>query len=376
VQIVLDTRTILMQIGLDSLQYEEWIKNENKRLEMSSVEPEPVTINNWIGKMVKHDVVSSKGLLLIPAYTTLTRGHLKLLQQHYVPFSDITVVADTDLCPSSSLVMEATRFTEDLFVQIRSTNKVPILDIRSELIPYIQQISEHDDLFQIVESVKAVDSYTYKHSVGVGVLATLIGKWMQLDPKELSLLSMAATLHDIGKMRIPQEILHKKGALTEKEFKEMKRHTVYGYDMLRDTPGLNHRIALVALQHHERSDGKGYPLGMQHPQIDRLSSIVAVADMFHAMISNRPYKGALPFHEVIEQLHQGKFNGLDPYIVNIFIRNIYTHLIGRKVELTDGRLGEVVYINPHEQLKPLLRIRHSFLDLTQERELAIRSIIA
>lgn len=85
----------------------------------------------------------------------------------------------------------------------------------------------------------------------------------------------------------------------------MKQHTIKGYNMLRETVGVNYRVSLVALQHHERADGSGYPMGLKDSQIDRLSRIVAVADVFHAMSSNRPYQDMMPFYEVVRQMRAG-----------------------------------------------------------------------
>ncbi|MCD1260775.1 HD-GYP domain-containing protein [Paenibacillus athensensis] len=333
-------------------------------------------MDKLLGKVLKHDVISKAGLLLVPARTKLTWGHIKLLQQHRVSSADLMYASEALPTVAESLVAEASQYAEDLFYRIRRNRKVPLLEIRTELIPYIQQITEHPNLFEVLDSVKVKDQYTYKHSVGVGVLATLLGKWLKLDKAELAVLSLGATLHDVGKMRISQEILQKPDKLSEEEFSEVKRHTIYGYEMLKEALGINPRIPLIALQHHERVCGAGYPLQLKDPQIDDLSRIVAVADVFHAMTSTRPYQEAAPFHEVIDQLLDRTGNILDPYVVNVFLQNIAAGMVGRKVLLNDGQWGEVIYINPHDYLKPLVRINESFVDLSRERNVRICEIIA
>ncbi|MNR07874.1 Cyclic di-GMP phosphodiesterase response regulator RpfG [compost metagenome] len=145
--------------------------------------------------------------------------------------------------------------------------------------------------------------------------------------------------------------------------------------MLRETVGINYRVALVALQHHERADGTGYPLQLKDSQMDKMSRIVAVADVFHAMSSKRPYHEMMPFHEVVFRLREGFFGELDPHIVSIFLHNIIYNLVGRQVLLTDGRWGEVVYINPTDDTNPLVRIDNSFLDLSRERHIHIKEVV-
>jgi putative nucleotidyltransferase with HDIG domain len=332
--------------------------------------------NRFIGRMVKHDIICKTGLLLIPSRTIVTRGHLKLLEQHQIDLSDMATFFEEPLTQAELLVQEATRYTEDLFYRVRINRKIPLLDIRSQLIPTIQEVAKHTDLFEIMDSIKAKDKYTYKHSVGVSVLSTLIGKWMRLSSAELSLLTLAGLLHDVGKMSISDEILLKPGALTEEEYEEIKRHTVYGYEMLKDASGLNPRVALVALQHHERVMGTGYPLRLKNDQLDQLSRIVAVADTFHAMTSMRPYQKAKPFHEAVENLRDSAFYGLDPHIVHVLLENIFTHLVGRTVVLSDGQCGEVIYLNPHEHYRALVQVNERFLDLSIERELQIHEVIS
>jgi putative nucleotidyltransferase with HDIG domain len=353
-----------------------WKLEEGVSASMNSVIMDQDLEEYGVGKRVKHDMISSGGALLIPAGTVLTREHLKLMKLHRVSIPALVHSTEDKASPIQLLINEATQYAEDLFYRIRTNRKVPLLDVRVKLIPYIQQAAEHKNIFQIIEAVKAKDNYTYKHSVGVSVVATNLGKWLGLDASEIALLTLAGLLHDVGKMKISPDLLHKPDALTEAEYVEVKRHTIYGYEMLRETAGLNPRVALVALQHHERCDGSGYPLQLKDHQIDLLSRIVAVADTFHAMSSDRPYQKAKPFYEVLEQMRKATFHGLDPHIVNVFITNLCSKLIGRTVKLTDGRHGEIIYLNPHDSLKPMVMLHKSFLDLTKERDIQIKEVIA
>ncbi|NEW07114.1 HD-GYP domain-containing protein [Paenibacillus sp. SYP-B3998] len=333
-----------------------------------------------LGKVLKYDVTTSYGLVLVPSQSVLDQEHLDLFQQHRIDKVDIIVTSHIEVVSTSDssqlLVQKATQYAKDLFERIQTHKKIPLLEIKNDLIPIIQEAAEHPDLFQLFQAVKAKDEYTHRHNIGVGILSTLIGKWLNLPDSDVALLSLAATLHDVGKVQISQEILMKPGKLTREEFDEMKRHTVLGYNMLKDTVGLNYRVALVALQHHERADGSGYPLKLKDAQLDRMSRIVAVADIFHAMSSKRPYHEMMPFYEVVSRMRQGFFGELDPHIVSVFLSNMVKSLIGRKVLLTDGRWGEVIYINPSDDTNPLVKVEETFLDLSRERHIHIKEVIA
>lgn len=336
-----------------------------------------------LGKMLKYDVTTSHGLVLVPSQSVLNQEHLDLFRQHRIDFMGIITTTmhehklDSVSPPDSSqlLVQKASQYAKDLFERIQSQKKIPLLEIKNDLIPIVQQAAENPDLFQLFQAVKAKDEYTHQHNIGVGILSTLIGKWLNWADNEVALLSLAATMHDVGKIKISQEILLKPGKLTAEEYDEIKRHTILGYNMLKETVGINYRVALVALQHHERADGTGYPLQLKDSQLDRMSRIVAVADVFHAMSSKRPYHEMMPFYEVVSRMRKGFFGELDPHIVSVFLTNIIQNLIGRTVKLTDGRWGEVVYINPTDDTNPLVKIDESFLDLSRERHIHISEVV-
>ncbi|SDX60463.1 HD-GYP domain-containing protein [Paenibacillus sp. CF384] len=337
-------------------------------------------MRNYLGKTLKKEVVNAFGVTVLPANIVLEEEHLVLLEKHKIENVSIifdVVEAEKTGKPSSphSAVTQVTSRAKEMYDSIRETGKIPMDELQNNIIPSVKSVASHPNIFELFEAVKAQGDYTYQHNIGVGVLATMIGKWLNFKEDELTALTLAATLHDVGKVKIPPEIINKPGKLTEAEFEVVKKHTIYGYEILKKTEGISYRAALVALQHHEREDGKGYPLGLTSDKIDSFSKIVAVADIFHAMSSDRPYHKALPFYEVVRQLREGYFGQLDPHIVSVFLENITTKMIGQKVVLTDDRVGEIVYINPHDEEAPLVRIGEEFVDLSADRQLQIKQII-
>jgi len=252
---------------------------------------------------------------------------------------------------------------------------VPIADIRADVIPHIAQAADHPHLFGLLHNLQAKDDYTYRHNIGVGVLAALLGKWLGLGEQDIAELTMAATLHDVGKMQIPLEVLNKPGRLTDEEFALIKKHPEYGYEMLQTTSGSTERDLLVALQHHERQDGSGYPLGIRGEEMDYFSRIVAVCDVYHAMSSRRAYHEPAPFYQILNQMTANKFGEFDPHIVNVFIDRMMQMMVGNEVQLSDRRVGLIVLIHSSDPLRPLVKIGDAFVDLRQTPELQIEQVL-
>lgn len=331
-------------------------------------------MDELLGKIIKHDIVNAYGVTIIPARTKLHTDHLLLIDKHGIdPGSMIFISESGEKC--SKTIHKASGVLKEMFEMTGRSHKIPVMDIKKNVIPMIFQAAEHSNVFELLEAVKAQDDYTYQHNVGVGVLAVTIGKWLKLSESQLTALSLAASLHDIGKVKIPMELLNKPGKLTDAEFQLVKQHTIYGYEILKETVGIGHRIALTALQHHEREDGRGYPLGLKGRKIDYFSKITAVADVFHAMSSKRPYHDALPFYDVVSQMKKGAFGELDPHIVSVFLANITGKIVGKKVRLTDGRIGEVVYVNPQGGEASLIKTETDFIDLEKDTRLHIQEVI-
>lgn len=169
--------------------------------------------------------------------------------------------------------------------------------------------------------------------------------------------------------------MNKPGKLTDEEFEEMKKHTIYGYEILKETVGVTERQALVALQHHERIDGSGYPMGLFKDEIDLFSRIVGVADVFHAMSSNRVYQNQHPFYKILTEMKRDMFRGLDPEITILFIEKTMNALIGNTVILTDGRRGKILMVHKNEPIQPLVGIGDEFIDLRKEPSLRIEQVV-
>lgn len=339
---------------------------------------------DYVGLHLKRNVVNKQGSVLLPAGTCLTDEHVNhfmknnvLLSEQFVSVEEEARIEKLSVLEANQkkLMTEASHQVKEIFQFIRMSDRIPFTDIRENIIPAITEVSKAPNLFKLFGELQSKDSYTYSHTIGVGVIATLIGRCLNLEKRELAMLTLGATLHDIGKMKIPQDILKKPGKLTKEEFELMKKHTIYGYELITKTVGTSQRFALIALQHHEREDEQGYPFGLKGDKIDFLSKIVAVADVFHAMSSKRVYHDALPFYDVMQEMQRDIFGKLEPKIVLTFIEKMIGTLVGQNVLLTDGRSGKIMMMNPYNPAQPIVQVKNEVIDLGKNPDINMAKII-
>jgi putative nucleotidyltransferase with HDIG domain len=209
--------------------------------------------------------------------------------------------------------------------------------------------------------------------VQVGMLSYYIAKWLELPEEEALLVGKAGYLHDIGKCKIDNEILKKPGRLSDTEFNEVKKHTVYGYEIIQQSFD-NPALSLTALQHHERLNGKGYPMGIKNTEIHPYAKIVAVADVYSAMTSERIYQEKRDLLYVLKELNRMSFGELDPKATQVFIKHMIPNFIGKRVSLSDGRSGRIIMTNPTDFFNPLIQIDDEFIDLSNNPGIEIVTI--
>jgi len=229
-------------------------------------------------------------------------------------------------------------------------------------------------MFDMIHSLKETDDLTYTHSINVALVASIIGQWLHFSQEDVRILTLSGLLHDIGKVSIPDEILNKPGKLTDEEFEIMKSHVNAGYDILKEK-NIDPRVKEACLLHHEKCNGTGYPFGLTNDKIPVYAKIIAVADIYDAMTSNRVYRGAVCPFTVIRMMQQECFSTLDPSITLPFLRNVVTSYIHTNVKLSDGQIGEVILMNEMNLSKPTVSCNGKFIDLSKTKDLTITAIL-
>ena len=231
------------------------------------------------------------------------------------------------------------------------------------------------ELFDLLHCMKTIDDSVYAHSINVALISRAIGKWLKLPREELDELTIAGLLHDIGKAEIPDEVLNKQGKLTDEEFDLIKSHALKGSKLLKKA-GFNSDIQFAALQHHERSDGSGYPRGLTADEISDFASIIAIADVYDAMTSARSYRKPKCAFQVIAAFEDEGLQKYNTKYILTFLERIANAYQNSIVILSDGRRGKIVYINKSKLSRPIVQIdENTMVDLTREPSLSITSIL-
>lgn len=199
--------------------------------------------------------------------------------------------------------------------------------------------------------LKVSDEYTFKHSVDVAALSVVLGKNMGLSMEELKELSIAGLLHDVGKAKIPAEVLNKPDRLTEDEFSLIKQHTLFGFQILKEKGTFSDGIMRGVLQHHEKSNGKGYPLGADDKTIHKYAKIISVADVFDALITKRPYKDPFTMMTAAEMI-MGMSSELNMDVMKVFLNTVILYPVDSIVSLSTGEYAKVVENTPGYPLRP------------------------
>ncbi|MDB4895487.1 MAG: hypothetical protein JWN15_1749 [Firmicutes bacterium] len=207
-----------------------------------------------------------------------------------------------------------------------------------------------------LQDIRTADEYTLGHSVNVCILSVLLGTALDYNVGELRDLGLGALMHDIGKVAIPPEILRKPGVLTPEEFALMKTHTTLGAQILRDQGFVSYTAASVALQHHERWEGGGYPLGLSGDQIFKFSRICAIADCYDALTADRVYRKGMPPARARQLLVEEMRHFFDPEMLGTFLPLTAPYPVGSMVELTDGQVAVVVAVERRNVECPRVRV--------------------
>lgn len=263
---------------------------------------------------------------------------------------------EEELPRARGIVREAKRVLDAIFRDARLGRSVDSEGARSAVRGMVQSVLRNPDAAVWLSQLKNKDDYTAEHCLRVCVLALTFGRHLELSEPELNTLGLGALLHDIGKMKVPLEILNKPGRLTPEEFEIVKQHVPRGVEMLAATPKIPAAAIDVALLHHERLDGSGYASGMRGERIALFGQIGGIVDVYDAITSDRPYHRAISAHEALRAMYEWRGEKFHAGLVEQFIQCMGVYPIGSIVELSDGAIGVVISVNRTRRLRPRLAL--------------------
>lgn len=339
------------------------------------------------GNVLTEDVFTARGGILFYKGRVLDKRDIEILKAFMIKkvsieeteleTEDLSDIPDAYADAASLLfIQKYDRLFQLMKRSFRNVGEtLPIAEFRKHLEPMVGQYFRHDLLYYSPSKYNQEDYFFHK-SIMVAVTSYMIAKWAEFGKRHLMPIALAGLLHDIGNMEVDPQILNKPGLLTVEEMEEMRKHTIFGYNRLKSVLGINYGVRLAALQHHEREDGSGYPLGLKGDKIHLYAKVVAIADIFYAMTRSRKYRDAKSPYEVLDQLMHDSFGKLDPSLVQTFVYRLTQHQIGYTVRLSNGEIGKIVFMEQANPTRPWVDVNGKIVNLVRERSLKITEILS
>lgn len=264
--------------------------------------------------------------------------------------------------------LEARLIVRETLVKVDVTNRIDAQKVKKIINDIISEILSNRNLLMQLADLRSIHDkeYTFAHSVNVSVLSILTGLGLGYSQTDLHEIGIGAILHDIGKSLVEDKILNKPGNLTPQEYSLIQTHTTLGFEVLTNQPQISYTSALIALQHHEKFNGEGYPVGLSRKGIHEFSRIVAISDVYDALTSDRVYRRKFLPHEAAEYIQSQGNYAFDPYLVGKFLENVAIYPIGTVVILNNGLSGVVIGTPKGFPTRPVVRIFDSIGSYVQE----------
>lgn len=357
-----------------------------KRVKTSELKP---------GMVLASDVYNYQDQLVLSAGMVLTEKAIKKLSFYSIFF--VRVEDPKALEPKKEVVQESyssrvrhsevfKRYKEAFehnvelmkilmedFVEEEPTEEA-VNAVVNNAIQMLEDKQSDSNVFDMLHNMREYDDQTYAHSLNVALICNVLAKWLGMSEKDQKLAFTCGILHDVGKLKIPSEVIHKQDKLTKEEYELIKTHTIEGYNHIRNLD-IDDHIKKTVLMHHERYDGTGYPLGTKGDEIDKFARICAIADVYEATTSARKYRGASsPFH-VVDIFEKEGLKQYDTHMVMTFLEKIVDNYMLNRVRLTNDMEGEIVYINKNALSRPVVKCGDKFIDLSKEKDISIKELI-
>lgn len=354
-----------------------------------------------VGKVIAEDIFANTNYPIIHKNTQVTHEHLHIFKvfnitkvpvfkddiqsfqkkkeiiKENVEVEEVVVQEETESTFAIKYEEAVQQFKKE-FGNWQAGAKVEIAKIRNIILPIVDDILENRNLIFELNNFSTPKDYLYHHCIATGLISAVITQKLGYDRGDILQMAFAGCLADCGMSKIPTKIRDKKGLLSEAEFTEIKQHPIYSFNLVKDLTALRNEMKIAIYQHHERLDGSGYPLGKKiENKITLFSQIIAVADTFHAMTSERLYRSKESPFRVIEMIKEEEFGKFNIKVVDALVNVVADLPIGTKVELSNLERGEILFVNKFSPTRPIVKLdeTNELIDLSTNRRYYISRII-
>ncbi|PKM76234.1 MAG: HD-GYP domain-containing protein [Firmicutes bacterium HGW-Firmicutes-15] len=321
-----------------------------------------INIENLQADMiVARNIFSSEGRILLSSGVMLSAPYIERLLSLGIASVYIKddIFGDIDHIPeviSEKTRIDTVKIVRDSFNNMERNHKLNVRLIKDVVNNLVEELLFNPNVLVNLTDIRSYDDYTFAHSVNVCILSLMTGVTLSYDDIKLKDLGVGALLHDIGKIKLDKGTLNKADDLTREEYFEVKQHAESGFEILRKYDDISLLSAHIAFQHHERWNGTGYPRGLSGNDIHEYGRIVAVADVYDALLADRPYRSSYSVNQAITILQRMAGTYLDPRCITALIANVAVYPIGSIVELNSGVVGIVVDVNKEMPTRPVVRV--------------------
>ncbi|MER1987752.1 MAG: HD-GYP domain-containing protein [Solibacillus sp.] len=345
-----------------------------------------------LGKVVAEDIFANTQYPIVFKNTQITYEHIHIfnafsianilvfkdeLEEELMEQDEITTVTTPQLNTFEKYYIDAIGQFKREFSNWQAGAKIDLPKVRGMIIPLVDRVLEDRSYLFDLNSYSSPKDYVYHHCIATGLISAVITQKLGYNRAMATQMAMAGMLADCGMSKIPVRIREKKSSLTSQEFEEVRRHPYYSHLLVKDLPMLKEMMKEAIYQHHERLDGSGYPNGDRIGSISNFAQVIAVADVFHAMTSERLYRSKESPFKVIEMIKESEFGKFDIKVVQALMDIVVDLPIGTKIELSNLERGEVMFINRYAPTRPLVKLSRTgeIIDLSTKRSFHISRVI-
>lgn len=315
-----------------------------------------LTTAGWIKTESAMKSLMLKGVLEVEIDTSKTLTKKKESEEKQKAEERKPVKFDDELSKATGLYQQAKSFQKKLLNAVDREIAVDVKQIETMSNKLVDSLERNSNALLCMTSIREKDAYLLEHSINVGIMLATFATHLGFDKKIAQKLAFAGVIHDIGKIKVPDEILHKPGRLTDEEFVIMRNHVNYGGDYLSQFDDLEPFVLETVMQHHEKIDGTGYPNKLKDDQIGLYGRMISIVDCYDAMTAERVYKKGMPAMKAMKIMMRESGVHFDGELVRKFIQCIGLYPAGTLVKMKSCKIGLVTKVNQEKPLEPEVKL--------------------